>query len=375
MKIYLSKPSVLCASGDESALLKDLQNNQTRLKKMEIGGKNFVVGKINDDFFEKNISKNPRFQTRTNDIAAAAILPLKSEIEKLKKKYGAQNLGVIVGTTTSGIEEQFRLFKNGKYDINEFNLDQYSLSNPALFLREFLGLKGVSYSISTACSSGIKALAEAKNLIESGILKAAIVGGIDSLNTLTLFGFDSLSILSNEICKPFCAARDGTNLGEGAAFFIAGDDDIGEIEIKAVSSNCDAFHMTSPRIDGFYQTKLIKEVLARANLNDVDYINLHATGTKINDEMESAAIFNANLKAKASGIKHIIGHTLGAAGAVESAVCAMLLGENFLPIQNGDDESLKPINLVKSPTKIRVKNALNLSFAFGGDNGAIILGV
>ena len=137
-------------------------------------------------------------------------------------------------------------------------------------------------------------------------------------------------------------------------------------------------HITTPRKDGFYQAKLIRDTLKRANLSEVDYVNLHATGTVANDEMESNAVNLTLPNTPASGIKQIIGHTLGAAGAIEIALCLELLGSNKTPPFHNIstiDKSLAKINLLKAPTKANIKNALSLSFAFGGDNAAMIVGM
>ncbi|AII15483.1 putative 3-oxoacyl-[acp] synthase [Campylobacter iguaniorum] len=378
MKVFISKPSILSSAGDEKELLQNAFLGKSALQIAEVQNKSFMVAKVADKLLDFKFIKESIYQTRTNQIALSAILPLCEQIAKLTAKYGRQNIGVVVGTTTSGVEENYRVFENGKFDMAKFDLQKHSLSNPAKFIRDFLGLSGVAYSISTACTSGIKAISEAKNLVESGICKAVIAGGVDSLNTLTLFGFDSLGILSRHKCDPFGKLRDGTNLGEGAAFMIVGSNEVGEIRIKSAMANCDAFHMTSPRSDGFYQANLIKSALNAANLSDVDYLSLHATGTVANDLMESNAVFSSGIKSPSSGIKQLIGHTLGAAGAIESGLCALVLGDSFLPLQSiksGYDDALQKINLVTNLQKKLVKNTMSLSFAFGGDNACIILGV
>ncbi|CUU70256.1 MatE efflux family protein [Campylobacter hyointestinalis subsp. hyointestinalis] len=378
MNIFMSKPSIISSAGDENALLRDITECKKSLQSLEFNEKNFMVGRIKDELLDLKFISNPTFATRTNAIALSAILPLENQVKKLVKKYGKENIGVIVGTTTTGVEENYKTFRNGIFNEKEFDFDRNSLANPAKFIKNFFGLGGVAYSISTACTSGIKAISEAADLVRAGICKAVIAGGVDSLNTLTLFGFNSLSILSDDMCDPFSKDRKGTNLGEGAAFMIIGDEEVGEVCIKSYASNSDAFHMTSPRDDGFYQTMLINEALQKANLNDVDYVNLHATATIANDMMEANAVFSSKTNAPCSGIKQFIGHCLGAAGAIESGVCSMLIGDKkALPLQvikSDIDPVLKPLNLVINKQTLDIKNTMSLSFAFGGDNACIILG-
>ena len=244
-------------------------------------------------------------------------------------------------------------------------------------MSDFYELSGPSYCVSTACTSGVKAVIEAKRLIESELCDAVICGGVDSLNTLTINGFNSLSILSSAPSQAFSKNREGINIGEGAGLFLLSRDEISNVVVASSASNCDAFHMTQPDFSAKMAVNCIEGALKRAGMCGVDYVNLHGTGTQANDKMEAKAV-NLTLGATfASTLKPQIGHTLGAAGAIESAICAMLcMDENStLPphVYDGEyDESLEAINLVKSGTKFDVKTAMSLSFAFGGDNAVII---
>lgn len=375
MKIYISKPSIVASAGFTKDFLKDMLSSKDSLNKEEFCEKEFIVGKVKDELLDTKFKFKDSFKTRTNLIALSALLPLQDDVLKLIKKYGKNSIGVVIGTTTAGVEENFKTsFNNGVFDINNFNLEKNSLANPAIFIREFFGLENVAYSVSTACTSGIKSIIEASNLIKSGICKAVITGGVDSLNSLTLFGFNSLSILSSKKCLPFSKYRDGTNLGEGASFMIVSADEISDISVKFAISNNDAYHMTTPRQDGFFQTKLINDTINV--IGDIDYINLHATGTQTNDAMESLAIYNSKTKAKCSGVKNLVGHTLGAAGAIEIGLCSLILDTKLAPKQviKDYDDSLKPINFVNSNFKVPIKNAMSLSFAFGGDNALMVVG-
>ncbi len=376
MKIYLSKPGIISSAGDLNGLINAVKNGERKLSEIENLGKKFIAGQIDESLLTNKI-KNSQFSTRTNQIAYVALMQIKSEIDRAIKKFGAKNIGAVIATTTSGVEENFKRFNGAFISSADLDFDKNALNNPARFVADFCAIKGPAYAISNACTSGIKAISEAAMLIKSGICKAVIAGGADSINSLTLHGFKSLSILSDNFCEPCGKNRDGTNLGEGAAFFIvSGDVDLAKCELLASSGNCDAFAMTTPRMDGFYQSELINECLKMAGLVEPDYINLHATATLANDAMEAAALKNIN--APKSGIKQYIGHTLGAAGAIEMAFCAAMLGEksHLYPhkIDGEIDSSLSLNNLLTKAQIKRVDSAMNLSFAFGGDNACAILG-
>ncbi|MSN96699.1 beta-ACP synthase [Campylobacter sp. FMV-PI01] len=377
MKIYISRPSILSAAGDEKALLKSISLNQTHIQKFSYLNQKFMVGKITQNLENIPSKFNDWLQTRTNQIAFNVVLSLESEIQKAIKKFGRDRVGVVVGTTTSGVEENFKTLENGNLDRAKFCVNKNALFNPAVFIKQMFNLQNVAYSISTACTSGLKAINEGVNLIKSGICKAVIVGGVDSLNTLTLFGFKSLSILSDDLIKPFGKDRNGTNLGEGGCFMLLSCDEISDFVIKGFENNCDAFHITTPRKDGLFQTKIVLNLLKALEDQKVEYVNLHATGTLINDEMEAAVLNQTLSNTKSSGIKHIIGHTLGAAGAIETGICIKFLeNEEILPFYDGYeiDGSLDKFNLLSLPEKLKVNNAISLSFAFGGDNAGILVG-
>ena len=160
---------------------------------------------------------------------------------------------------------------------------------------------------------------------------------------------------------------------------MASRDEISNVVIAGEHSNCDAFHMTQPDFSAQMQTKCVQKALQAANLSGVDYINLHGTGTQANDKIEAKIVHSLMPSVFASSVKPLIGHTLGAAGAIESALCAMLCarGETALPLHVYDgvyDDEIEGINLVKFGQRAVVNSAMSLSFAFGGDNAVIVFG-
>ena len=382
--IYVSKPSIISSAGmsaDEN--LANLQSGRRFLSVCDgfNQSKNFIVGMVKGEL-PKFASNTPEhFRTRTNALVLNALEQIDDAALKAIKKYGKSRVAVVIGTTTSGVEENYETFKqyakNGVFDKSKFGISRSSLANPAEFISYHYGLNSPVFSVSTACTSGVKALIEAKRLINSRLCDAVICGGVDSLNTLTINGFDSLGILSQNPSVPFSKNRDGINIGEGAGLFVLSRDEISDVVVAGEHSNCDAFHVTQPDLNGQMQGLCMKKALDMAGLSDVDYLNLHGTGTFANDKME-ARIVNSLLKdTPASSIKPAIGHTLGAAGAIESAICALLCtkGESVLPPHIYDgvyDDELERIDLIKQGQKAVVNAAMSISFAFGGDNAAIV---
>ncbi|MCR4942597.1 MAG: beta-ACP synthase [Campylobacter sp.] len=385
MKFYLSKSSMICAIGDDNdTIMQNLAQENSGIKSYD----NIMLAKIdelkNDEIF-KNLK--PEFKTRTNQILYLALKNLDDQIKFNIQKYGKENIAVIIGTTNTGVDENFKDLKAQsdflqKGEQKELFMARNSISNPANFVRELYGLSSLAYSVSTACTSGIKTIIEGMYLIKNGICKAVICGGTDGLNSLCIAGFKSLDILSDEKINPFSLNRKGTNLGEGACVFVLSTDKSGEsVEILAAKTNNDAFHITKPSQTCDLQKILAKEVLKQANLSGVDYVNLHGTGTVSNDTMESLLIKEFFKNTPVSSTKSLMGHTLGAAGAIELGICAELIlasrqGKKVpLPVHSFDKNcEFEAINFVKKGDKAVVKTALSSSFAFGGDNAMMILG-
>ncbi len=379
--IYLSTPGLISCLGDtlEENMQKILQGKSGLQKDEQILNKTIHVGKIKSKL---PTIKNPIYQTRTNQILLSALLQIDKQIQKALQKYSKDRIGVVIGTTTTGIEENFEIFKNHaknkKWQLDLYEHEKQSLGNPADFVRDFYSLSSVSYGISTACTSGAKAIITARRLIQNDICDCVICGGVDSINTLTIKGFDSLGLLCENISNPLSKNRNGINIGEGAGVFLISKDEISPIILAADATNSDAFHITQPNEEAIKPIEAIKKTLKDANLNEVDYINLHSTGTSANDKMETYAFYKTLPKSLASSTKPLLGHTLGAAGAIEAGICHELINRKKTPLpphmyDGFYDESLKKISLVKMEEEKLVSSALSSSFAFGGDNAILIL--
>lgn len=386
-EIYLSNPSIVCSAGSDN-LVESFADGEVFLSKdSSFLGREIFVGKC-DDLLPLPQSTALAFKTRTNEILYNAILKLEPLILELIRCVGKENIAVSLGTTTTGIGENYLAIAQSyaKYNAIDFGsidyvLERSALSNPAEFLREYFELDSIHFGLSSACTSGGKAVIQGARLLKANLCKAVICGGVDSLNHLTISGFSSLDILSSGISKPFTAQRDGINIGEGAGIFVLIASEVLEdypqleayfkVALLGYKSNNDAFHITMPSQD--ISTELLSD------FSEVDYINLHGTGTIANDKMEADLIALNFPATPASSIKPFIGHTLGAAGGIELGICAEIIlasienGTSLLPphIYSSDFDNIR---LVKKGESKCVKRALSTSFAFGGDNSAILIG-
>ncbi len=365
---------------DASAVFADkLTLDDTIIK----GGK-FYFGKLEKDFEPIDVE---RYDLRCNRV-------LKYLVDKLDLSgFEKDEIGIVIGTTNSGIQE---------FEDSE-NKHHAELGNPAEFLKWYLGTKNYAASVSTACTSGTKAFSTAVKLLQNDVCKVVIAGGIDTLAAMPSYGFHALEVLSHEKSNPFSKNRDGISLGEGGALFVLTKDvkmqkcldvksitNVGRIcksdnEIVAllgIGETSDAYHSATPDPDGVQAVRAIQLALDYAGLKaeDIDYINLHGTGTVSNDLMEANAIYKVfGDNVPASSTKPFTGHCLGAAASIEAFICYQILkGKRNLPIHKYDnvyDENLPKINLVNSNTENKkINTCMSTSFGFGGTNAVVIMG-
>ena len=365
---------------DASAVFADkLTLDDTIIK----GGK-FYFGKLEKDFEPID---DERYDLRCNRV-------LKYLVDKLDLSgFEKDEIGIVIGTTNSGIQE----FENSE------NKHYAELGNPAEFLKWYLGTKNYAASVSTACTSGAKAFSTAVKLLQNDVCKVVIAGGIDTLAAMPSYGFHALEVLSHEKSNPFSKNRDGISLGEGGALFVLTKDvkmqkcldiksitNVGRIcksdnEIVAllgIGETSDAYHSATPDPEGVQAVRAIQLALDDAGLKaeDIDYINLHGTGTVSNDLMEANAIYKVfGDNVPASSTKPFTGHCLGAAASIEAFICYQILkGKRNLPIHKYDneyDENLPKINLVNSNTENKkINTCMSTSFGFGGTNAVVIMG-
>ncbi|TCW86985.1 beta-ketoacyl-[acyl-carrier-protein] synthase II [Burkholderia sp. SRS-46] len=327
------------------------------------------------------------FDCRNNRLLLAALAQVSSVVEAAVARYGAARVGVVIGTSTSGIraaEEAFAHRAATGAMPAAFDYRQMEIGTAAPFVKAALGLAGPAYTLSTACTSSAKAFAAARRLLRLRICDAVLVGGADSLCELTMQGFASLESVSATRTNPMSRNRCGINIGEGAAVFVMSREE-GEIRLAGVGESSDAYHISAPDPDGRGAEAALREAIADAGVTPsaIGYVNLHATATRHNDAMEAhvmARVFPDGVPA--SGTKPLTGHTLGAAGATELAFAWLTLARGIaLPIHvwDGDaDPALAPLDLVQTSRRLggdgRGQYAMSNSFAFGGSNASLVLG-
>jgi 3-oxoacyl-[acyl-carrier-protein] synthase-1 len=301
--------------------------------------------------------------------------------------YEARNnrLAVLLGTSTSAILESEHAYRQRGEDgalPREFSYAHtHSTASLAHFVAEALGLAGPCWVVSTACSSSAKVFGDAARLIEAGWIDAAVVGGVDSLCLTTLYGFHSLQLFSPDVCRPWDAGRNGISLGEGAAFALlqrdAAQAPLGRL--LGVGESSDGYHMSSPHPEGALAAAAMRQALAAAGLapGDIDYINLHGTGTPSNDASEDRAVQSVfGREVPCSSTKAATGHTLGAAGGVEAVISLLALRHGILPggLHVRERDPGLGVNYLQANRAGRVRHVLSNSFGFGGSNASLVLG-
>ena len=267
-----------------------------------------------------------------------------------------------------------------------FDLVQLEYGGLSEFVTEISGAAGPAYALSTACSTGAKALASARSLLELGICDAVVAGAVDSLCAMTANGFHALQAMSDERSNPMSVNRSGLTLGEGGAIFLLSRE-AGGIALAGVGEASDAHHISAPDPAGRGAEASMRAALADARITagEVAYLNLHGTGTPQNDAMESEAVSRVFASSPpCSSTKPLIGHTLGASGALEAAVCWLVLDRRKsesmqLPPHCYDgayDDSLPRLDLVEVGRKVAARAptcVMTNSFGFGGSNCALVL--
>jgi 3-oxoacyl-[acyl-carrier-protein] synthase-1 len=345
--VVLNELGMLCALGDgKAAVLEALRTGRsaglrqdTRYSKEPL-----FTGQV-DSALPSVGHLADRFHSRNNQLLLAALNQIRPAVDKAIATFGSHRVAVVLGTSTSGIAEAEQRGPG-------FHYGQMEIGGPSEFLSTELGLTGPAYTLSTACSSSAKALISAQRLLNAGICDAVLCGGVDTLCRFTNAGFMALEAVSRSRCRPFEADRDGINIGEAAALFLATREGAGP-RLLGGGESSDAHHISAPQPEGLGAATAMRAALDAAGLKpeQVSALNAHGTATPQNDAMETLAI-EAVLGPGADfrSTKSLSGHTLGAAGALEAAFCWLLLSEE------------KPV-------------LMSNSFGFGGSNASLILGL
>jgi 3-oxoacyl-[acyl-carrier-protein] synthase I len=346
------------------------------------------IGQVDDTLLTPVREDLASFDCRNNRLAQLSLDAdqFSIRVNEAIARYGVERIGVFLGTSTSGIfSTELAYRERGKHGGKlppDFQYagtqNNYSLAG---FVSAYFGLKGPAFVVSSACSSSAKVFGNAERMIATGFCDAAIVGGVDSLCLTTLYGFQSLGLVSNQPCRPYDGARDGISIAEAAGFALLERDATHDasVAVLGVGESSDAYHMSSPHPEGRGANKAMQAALTRAALKpgDIDYINLHGTATKTNDAAEGAAVGALFGKAIiASSTKGFTGHSLGAAGITEIAIAAMALKNNMVPgsINTKSLDETIGINYALENGPREMRYVMSNSFGFGGSNCSVVLG-
>ena len=328
------------------------------------------------------------FDCRNNRLALMGLMQdaFAEAVDAAKAKYGASRIGVFLGTSTAGILQTELAYRRRDPESGALPPDfiyrtTHNTYSVADFVRHYFALSGPAVVVSSACSSSAKVFGSARRMLETGLIDAALVGGVDSLCLTTLYGFNSLGLTSDTACRPFDAQRNGISIGEAAAFALLERTpehfDTDAVLLLGTGESSDAYHMSSPHPEGLGAQMAMREALDRAGLSpdDIDYINLHGTATPSNDAAEGkavAAVFGATTPC--SSTKGATGHTLGAAGGLEAVICALALQHDLIPGGSNITE-LDPSMALDYAVENRTQTlgrVLSNSFGFGGTNCSLI---
>jgi len=308
------------------------------------------------------------------------------DIARLSDQLGADRIGVVMGTSTSSIgrtEEAYtQLLPSGEFRDEFRQPEVHGLHSPGIFVAEATGLTGPAMTISTACSSSAKVFATAARWINHGLTDAVLVGGIDSLCMSILYGFHSLELVSQNVCRPFDSRRDGINIGEACGYALLAREELlpqAEIALLGYGESADAYHMSHPHPQGEGAVISMDRAIERAGISaeKVDYINLHGTASKANDRIESYALSRRfSEQTLVSSTKAWTGHALGAAGILEAVIALQAIASGVCPgtlnCEQPDPELAFPV--ITDNVERPVRYAMTNSFGFGGNNATLVFG-
>jgi len=384
---FLEEPAIVCALGSDPATVRENlyagRSPGMRWTEDFSPGRSILLGTARVPAAEPELAL--RHRSRNNQLLHAALAALRPRLDPVLAAVAPHRFAVVLGTSTSGMAEtEAAVAAHAARGAlpSGFHLGQQELGSPALYVAEELGVTGPAFTVSTACSSSAKAIASGARLLAGGLADAALVGGVDTLCRFTVAGFAALEAMSSARCNPFSRNRDGINIGEGAALFLM-QREPGPVRLTGWGDASDGYHVSAPDPHGSGARLAMQAALRRAGGRigaRLGYINLHGTGTRQNDAMESRVVHDLLNGIPASSTKPLTGHALGAAGAIEAALCWLVLTDpaGRLPphLYDGDpDPELPVLNLVAPGGRLAAAPAavMTTSFAFGGSNVALVL--
>lgn len=366
-------------------------NEQTGLRECDFEGHSFAtfVGAVDGVSDVRLPTELSEYDCRNNRLVEMALAEdgFAIAVARARERYGAGRVAVLIGTTTSGVRSgEIAFARRASPDDplppdfhHATTVDHDSVSR---YVAKRLGLHGPTFTVSTACSSSSRVFVDAWHLIEANVCDAAVVGGADSLCLMALCGFGSLELLARTPCAPFDADRCGISLGEAAGLTLLERPgphvDPAAIRLLGVGSSSDAHHMSAPDPQGRGARLAMWRALQHAELDpsEIGYVNLHGTGTVLNDASEDGAVASLfGAETPCSSIKGWTGHTLGAAGIVNVVASSLALRHGFLPrtLNLRRRDPVLRSNVLERAEQRAVDQALINSFGFGGNNCSLVL--
>lgn len=389
-KIVLVDYEASCAAGAGlQALRSSLEQQRTGLRANDVEGSHLStwVGRV-AEADAISFAGRERWASRNNALIDVGLAQgeFLASLQGLIERFGESRIGVVMGSSTSSIDRSETAYQKLNEDgslaeafIQEDVLNPHA---PGLYVADKLGLSGPNLTINTACSSSAKVFATASRWLQLGLVDAVLVGGADSLCLSVLHGFHSLQLVSEQPCRPFDQSRDGINLGEAAGFALLSRSDLFAdhkgIVLSGYGESSDAHHMSHPHPQGEGARLAVEQALALAKLSarDIDYINLHGTASRANDDIEGrliARVFGEDMLA--SSTKGWMGHTLGAAGIMEAIIAFDAFFTGLIPGTlnlKQVDEGI-PLKLsANNQTVSGIRHVMSNSFGFGGNNASLI---
>ena len=330
------------------------------------------------------------FDCRNNRLAQAALCQdgFAQQVAEARSRYGADRIGVIVGTSTSGILETEHAYRRRAPHTGNLPGDYrfhstHNLYASAEYTRRYLDLEGPTVMVSTACSSSAKVFAAAWRLMALELCDAVVVGGVDSLCLNTLYGFSSLDLVGRVPCQPCDAQRGGISIGEAAGYALLEWPQRAQqhsgVALLGYGESSDAYHMSTPQPEGRGAALSMQRALACAGLaaHDIDYINMHGTASLVNDSMEDKAITTVfGTHTPCSSTKGWTGHALGAAGITEAVISALCIQKGFMPgcLNTSTIDPGFTSQILLGNRAAPLKRVMSNSFGFGGSNCSLVFG-
>jgi 3-oxoacyl-[acyl-carrier-protein] synthase I len=386
--LRVTAATAVCAAGHgQRELLDALRSRRSGLRRNDFGPSPLStwVGRVDGLEITALPSHHATWECRNNRLAWLGLNAdgFYEQALAARDRYGADRVAVVMGTSTSSIgasEEAYRrLDADRSYPADLRRPIIHTPHSLGDYVQHALGLTGLCTTVATACSSSAKVFAQAERLMRSGLADAAIVGGVDSLCGSVLFGFNSLELVAADPCTPFDAERRGINVGEAAGFALLEREGDRGPWLLGYGESSDAHHMSTPHPDGLGARQALQDCLARAGIDAaaIDYINLHGTASRKNDEVEARLVADLfPVTTAASSTKGWTGHTLGAAGIVEAVITLLTLEHGFTPGTLNStqlDAACGPQIRLENTTR-EVRRALSFSFGFGGSNCVLMFG-